>query len=63
MQVQWRILLLKGILRYITSFEVEIHYCQRQSLSDIVADTVLILLIASDIVLETVLYIYPGHLK
>ena len=63
MWVQWGILLLKGILRYITWFEVEIHSCQRQSLPDIVADTVLILLIASDIVLETVLYIYPGHLK
>lgn len=43
MWVQWGILLLKGILRYITWFDVEIHSCQRQSLPDIVADTVLII--------------------
>lgn len=44
------------------------HSCQKHLLSDIVADTALILLImliASDYFfpLKTVLYIYPGHLR
>lgn len=45
---------------YFLFWEKEIHSRQNQSLSDIVADTVLILFVASD---NTALYIYPGHLR